>query len=369
MSDRLKSSRMLLRLDAEIASATTQMAADCKRAERAAYYARLGNFEMARGELDELHRIYDSRPNVLISSWLHLAEGLVSFFSDMNPAARGMILRSHALSTAAKLNQVQSLSAAWLAHMDYLQTNIPSMARYATESFRLSGEQNHAARSRASLVLAQAYHLAGRLDLALPWYGRSRDHALADGDEATVSALMHNMAWLRAQQIRFRAWRLPESLSDEQHALLGAESTANFDLLIGSTSLPSLVPMLRAQIMTERRQYAEALALFESGIEAAIRQGLSRLRADLLADQAWCRVHLGQLELARSDALEAEAGIDMHEQFGDRAMPHRRLSQIFGALGETESAIHHDELANEAWSGHVAIQTQILEVLNSTLYS
>jgi hypothetical protein len=365
MPDSVKPSRLLLRLEAEIAAAPTSAEADCKRAERAAYLARLGRFDEARAELDAIRHKYDLRPSAEMSSWLNLSEGLFSHFRDMGPGSREKILRAHALSSATNLTKLQALTAAWLAQMDYLRVDVASMVRHIAEAFRLTTPKEHSARSRACLVVAQSYHLAGRMGLALPWYGRARDHALAEGDDATISALMHNMAWLRAQQLRISGSAIFDPPRDETYALLSADSVANFDWMIGSSSLGSLVPVLRAQILTARGEYAEALALYELHLVEAICEGMGRLQADMLADQAWCRLQLGQAKLAWSDALAAEACIDAHGHFDDRAIAHDRLAQVFAACGDSNKASLHTRLCAEAWSGHASFQQQILDALET----
>ena len=364
MSDRMKQSRMLTRFDQEIVASKTQVEADCKRAERAAYQARLGFCKQANEELETLRDFYKSRPRVEVSAWLNLVDGLIGHFKDMNSGAREKILRSHALSSAAGLARAQALSAAWLAHMDYLRLSSSSMAHHAEEALRLSTNQDHAVRSRVGLVIAQAYHLSGRLDLALPWYASARNHAVAEGDDATLSALMHNMAWLRAQRIRVSDCGLAgEPTKIEEHALLSAESTASFDLLIGSESMPSLVSVLRAQVLTVRKHYSDALALFEAEMASALGSGMGRLQADLLADQAWCRIQLGQRSGALDDAESATACIDPEGQFDDRALAHARLAQVFAALGQGDLAASNSKLAVEAWASHVNIQKKMLEAL------
>ena len=363
MPDHMKPSRLLQRLEAEIAGARSQLEADFKRAERAAYLARVGRFEEARAEVGALQWAYADSPNVRISSWLNLVTGLVEHFSDMNPAARDRILRASALSVAANLVQLQALSAAWLAQMDYLRGDPSSMVRRVSESLRLAEDNDHSTHARAALVVAQAYHLAGRIDLALPWYSRVRIHASADGDEATLSALMHNMAWLRGQRLRMTGWMQAEAGRDEGHALLGAESVANFDAMIGSKSLSALVPVLRAQICVAQGQFEEALALYEANLEAAIREGMGRLQADLIADQAWCRLNLNQVERSRADAVVAEAHIDPRGYLDDRAMAHGRLAQVFSMLGEFDRAAFHKDSALAAFAGHEAHQLEILQLL------
>ncbi|MEP7100922.1 MAG: hypothetical protein ABI781_10455, partial [Burkholderiales bacterium] len=364
MSDRVKPSRMLVRLDAEMAAARSPLEADCKRVELASYLARLGQIGQARSELEEMRRKYALSPNVVMSAWLNLVEGVIGHFDNMDPAARNKILRAHALSSAANLSRVRALTSAWLAHMDYLQVDFASMARHAAEALRLSVDDEHSVRSRVSLVIAQSYHLAGRLDLALPWYGLARSHAAADGDDATLSALMHNMAWLRAQRLRAADCGLAlEPTRIERHALLGADSTANFDSLIGSKSLRALVPILRAQILTVRKQYSEALGIFEVELQAAVRDGMGRLEADLLADQAWCRLQCGQRESALRDALLAETSINPTGHFDDRALAYGRLAQTFDALNQFDRAERTRRLAAVAWSGHVILQAEIVQIL------
>lgn len=364
MVDRVNESRMLVRLGSEIASAKDALTVNCKRAERASYLARLGKFLQARSELESLRAAYQSTPNAVMSSWLNLLEGLIGHFSNMDSGARGKIQRAHALSSAAGLPRIRGLSAAWLAHMDYLQVDPSSMTRHIVEAFEFSDVNEHSTRARASLILAQAYHFAGKMDLALPWYERSRSHAVSEGDDATVSALMHNMAWLKAQRLRAADCDLASDLTAvESHALLGAESTANFDALIGSTSLRALVPILRAQILIVQGQYEEALKIFDAEMSSAIREGMGRLTADLLADQAWCRFHCGQVEAAFEDAMLAQANININGHFDDRAIAYSRISQTFLALGELTMATTNRSLSITAWYQHTQLQARILEEL------
>ena len=365
MSDRVGPSRLELRLEGEIAAAATALDADCKRAELAAYRTRLGRIVEVKTTLAELRQRYDSRPHVAISAWVNLVEGLVGHFSDMDPAARDKVLRSHALSTAAGLTPMRALSAAWLAHLDYLQVNVASMVRHVEVALALASGDAHGARSRASLVVAQAYHIAGDFGLAMPWYVRARWHAVAEGDDATISALMHNMAWLRAHDFRRSAFLGAECAGMLKGALTGAESTENFDLLVGSVSLHSLVPILRAQILASVGREAEALVLYERHLGPALREGMKRLQADLVADMAWCRLVVGDIELALADALVAQGHIDPAGQFDDRALAHSRLAQVFELLKRPDEAAAHRKLANEAWSGHSQMQIQVIEALGN----
>lgn len=365
MSDNVKLSRLELRLEAEISSASSVLEADCKRAELAAYRVRLGRVEEVELTLKELHQRYKAHPHVAISAWLNLVEGLVGHFGDMGPGARDKILRAHALSSAAGLLPMRALSAAWLAHFDYLEVNVDSMARYISEALTLSTETHHSTRSRLGLVVAQSYHISGYIDIALVWYMKARDHALSDGDDATISALMHNMAWLRGHELRRRFFLEQAEDVSTKHALLSAESTGNFDSIIGAISLGSLIPLLKAQILSVSGRESEALIIYERHLIPALDKGMGRLQSDLVADMAWCRLRIGQTSRARQDAALAALTINPVGHFDDQALAHSRLAQIFQVLGDTETSVLHRRLAIDAWAGHSLLQRRIVEALGS----
>ena len=97
----MNTSRLLTRLDAAIAAANHPVKADCLRAERAGYLARVGRLDEARQTLSSLHMQYASHPNALMSAWLAL-DGLLSDYSDSNQMARDKMRRATPLSGAAR---------------------------------------------------------------------------------------------------------------------------------------------------------------------------------------------------------------------------------------------------------------------------
>ena len=361
MPDNVKLSRLELRLEAEISAASSVLEADCKRAELAAYRVRLGRVEEVELTLKELHQRYKAHPHVAISAWLNLVEGLVGHFGDMGPGARDKILRAHALSSAAGLLPMRALSAAWLAHFDYARLNIESAKIHARLSIAISSQSNDSVRSRASLVVAQIFHLAGRYDMAKPWYLSSRVHANREGDEATVGAILHNMAWLHMSNFR-QSYFSRNSTSEEYiNILMSAESTKNFDQLFQVHTLTSLEPLLRAQILSLLGRWSEALELYEFYFSSVTIRGASRFLGILLSERAWCRLKIGTLSQATEDALAAAQHLDEDTQIDDRAAAHSRLSQVFEALGDSSEMNRHSALATNYWRLFVNLQKQILQ--------
>jgi tetratricopeptide (TPR) repeat protein len=361
----MKPSRLLTRLEDGIKNARTMLEADCLRAERAGYLARLGHFEEVSLELAALHERYDPRPNVEISAWLNLVEGLEIYFSAVGLPTNDKVKRSLALSSAAGLQRLRALSSAWLSQFDYVRSDLDSMAKNVRISLKVAASNHHSARSRATLVVAQALHLAGRLDLALPWYRKARDHAVTEGDDATTSALMHNMGWLRMLALRQGVLSGKDGLLGSRHALMNAESTTQFDTLTGDMSWDALKPILRAQILSLQGDFLGALALYESHLVDAEYEGTARLQANLLADKAWCLTMSGRSDAGESCAKHALGRIHPETHNDDRAAAHSRLAQVFGLLSDAASEKFHLKLAAEAWRSHELAQEKIISLFET----
>lgn len=360
-------SRLLGRLDTDIKAAPTPFAADCLRCERAAYLARQGETDEVSRELEALRKRYSARPNSELSAWLHLIEGLLCHYRDLSSNARDKLTRAHALSAGAGLKRLQALSAAWLAHLDYLRMDAASMARHVAEALSLASADHHAALARAKLVVAQAYHDGGRFDLARPWYDRARLHATADGDDATLSAMIWNMASLRVAGWRQKEACEPAALGADAQAMLSADSTAHFDDMLGVKSLRSLQPILRAQVCTLLGRTDEALALYLSHLPQALGQGMRPVEGVLLADRAWCHLRAGGVDAARADSASAASALLLPGDFCDRAPGHSRLAQVYESLGENDAARAQRALATTAWAGYRIDQARLVDALDSAV--
>ena len=359
----MRPSRLLLRLEASIKGARTIFEADCLRAERVCYLARLGHFNEVRIELAVLHGRYDARPNAEISAWLNLAEGLTIYFTGLGSPTTDKLKRSLALCSAIGLSSLQGLVLAWIAQFDYVRVDMDSMARNVRKSLQVAATDHHSARSRACLVVAQALHLAGRPDLALRWYQKARDHAVSDGDDATTSALMHNMGWLRMMCLRQSVLTGKEGVLGGEHALMNSESTVHFDAFLGDLSWEGLKPILRAQILSLQGSFPEALNLYEQHLTATESEGTSRLQANLWADKAWCLAKTGQFSEARESASLAIASLTFETHVDDRAAAHSRLAQVFEVLADVEGEAKQLQLAREAWESYERLQEHIFSLI------
>jgi hypothetical protein len=359
--------RLVARLDEAITRERNPLQRACLQAERAGFLARQGQLAAARVVVSQLKQQFGAQPQAGLSAWLALVEGLIDHYDHLGPAARDRMQRAHALSAAPTLAAVHALAAAWLAHLEYIGDDMASMVRHVREALTVAGPQDHSARSRATLVVAEAYHHAGRAETANAWYTRSRQHAQADGDQAHLSALMHNRAWLHASELRAQALFGDTGVqSGLAPALLGAESVAHFDAVIGTASLGALLPMLRALIFVLAGRYADAAALFTAHFDAAMHQGLDGQRAPLLADWAWCACALGDAPAARRDADAAQTALDSCD-LDDRALTQARLAQVWAALGDAGRSDSLRACAQRDLAAHRAAQARLAALLDEGL--
>ncbi|MCV2361531.1 hypothetical protein LNV08_21420 [Paucibacter sp. TC2R-5] len=341
-------SRLLKRLDAEIAASTGAAQSASLKVQCAVLFVRHGQMSRAREDLTALHLLAFQHPNPEIAAWLHYAEGLMSYYTDFSSAAQEKVVRAHAMAKAAGLSELSVLCCAWLAQFAYLRHDLPEMLAQVRACDAQAKPDDHDARYRLCTVLGLAHDLTGRPDLSRDWYAKARAHAQAEGDDASLSALMYNMAATRAAQVRRDA--LSQGLVKRSGLLLGADSIRHYDAAVGGSVLSDLTPVLCAQILTVEGDYAQARALFEEHLPQTMVTGLARWGSSLLADLAWCRVNLGQSEMGLQQALEAESELGGLTDADDKASTHSRLAQVFAALGDKAKAARHEELATQCWS-------------------
>jgi len=364
-------SRLMAKLDAAIVAAGNPIEAKCLRAERAGLLARQGQLEAAKAVIDELNAQLAWHPNTPLRAWLALAEGLHGYYSALGRGAQASIEQAYMLAQGfGALKRLHALAAAWLANMAFANDDMPRMATLAREALDTALPEHHGARARAALVAGYAYHFAADNARAQPWYEASRRHAIAEGDETHLSALMHNQAWMRASQARLALLFDAGSAADSDamnRALMGAESIGHYDAGIGTASLGSLVPMLRAQVLTAQGKWADALALFETHFDAALADGLTRLAPCLLADRAWCEWHSGQAAKAQGLVAEAEQALLQPCDTDDRAMATARLAQVCVALGDDGAAQRHRDASRTEYAAHREQQQRIVALLDQAL--
>ncbi|MEN9544583.1 MAG: hypothetical protein RLZZ598_1416 [Pseudomonadota bacterium] len=336
--------RLQQQLEQAIAEARDEGAAACLRAQLAILRARMGHAEEAWRELDELRQMQARELRPTLAAWLALARAVVGYYGHRNELSCQPLLRAQALATTARVRPVQALASAWLAHMHYVGQRTEPMVRAIVQVLQEAAPDHHAARSRVSLVIAQNYHYAGRLESAQQWYRRAHEHAAAEGDVATLAALMHNRAWIDVCLARltllYGTECGPKMIASLRQTMLSAESMLHLNAHMHYGTDDGLVQMLKAVLLVLTEQPAEALVLFRRYLDAAIGNGMQQNASTLMAERGWCHWQLGDAATARADAEAALATLrtDEHADDEEAAATLAWVARLHEAQGHAEAA-------------------------------
>jgi hypothetical protein len=357
-------SRLLTHLDGAIARADSPLHAACLRAERAGHLARQGQNARAQAELVTLQHDLAWQPSDKLRTWALIAEGIIAHSQNLGCAAAHQAFdAAYDMAQRPAAQSMRPMAAAWRACMAHCDGEHELAARMLHVAFVNALPNDHATRMRSALVAADAYNQGARPVMAARWYEVSRRHAVAYGDEAHISGMLFNQAswhelWLRMQCL------FGDALSAEARSqvVTSVDSTAHFDQGLGLSSVPSLLPVMRAQAMTSIGAYAEALPLFELHLDQALVQGMRYQDAGLHADRAWCEVKLHQPERARVSVALAEAALAREDASPEElAMAHERVSHVHQHLVDAASAAkqaHHAQQAQYHLARFRAIQAE-----------
>lgn len=362
-------SPLLKQLDAAIVAAADPLDRACAEAERLVLLARHGYVAHVRSELDALRLVQRRSGSLRLSAWLHLADGLADYYENLAFEARTEVDRAYRESAAARVPRLHAQAAAWLAHFDSVQLDFESMARHVSQALHLAEPDDHATRARACLVIADALYFAADYERAQRWYQAVRRHAMAIGDETTLSALMHNMAQLAGHRAREAALFGSHDPQQVRQALMAAESSLNFDSGVGTASLNTLASVLRAQLFVLLGRHREALGLFKASLTKALAEGQDRNGNEVAfrSDKAWSHLELGERDAAQQEAERAERTLDERCSIDERALSHQRLAQVWRGLGEAQRAQQHQQRAAEAMAQFRTQRSLILRALDKAL--
>lgn len=213
----------------------------------------------------------------------------------------------------------------------YLDEKLESVNKCGLASIERTDIGNNSAVSRVSLTIALSLHYVGAVQAAREWYTRCRLAAVYDGDEATLAALMHSMAWMRISAGRIKGIE-GEDAAQGDLVLVKSETVASYESLVGATNLPVLTPLLRAQECVLEERYMEAIDLVNLHYSEIGQSGYERLGPGLLADHAFCLSRLGRTDEAEALAMQArQRNFDiLHSD--DLVIVHTMLQRTFQEL-------------------------------------
>lgn len=252
-------SHLLARLDQELQTASS----DIERAEilarKGLYLARIGRFSATREIITELRQKFDDGRSGRVTAWIMLTEGLLHLFENLSPLALDRIARSQVLGLAMKDDSVIAIASAWKAHIEFETSDFESMAKSLQIAIAHTTESDHDANARLAMVLSESFLLCGEIQYAQAWFMRSREHALRDGDQASIEALLYNRAAFSLA--RLRAENCFAEMDIDRLSLLRTEivSAKNLQDLIGIAALTNFIHLCEARLLILEKKYSQAI--------------------------------------------------------------------------------------------------------------
>jgi len=327
----------------------------------ASHMARSGKYDAAFNSITAVRTQFGPSLHPEVASWLMLAEGILHFCRLNMVSAYDRIQRAYGLAIALKTESAIPSCAAWLALIELNARDHQKMIVHINEALTLSSATDHQARGRATLVVATALQLAGDFEHSRPWYEKARFHATSEGDEATVGAIIYNMAILRMIDIRLADAFDMNIESNIERAKAEAAGSGSFDFMTENSTQEPWRLLLKGQKYLLTGEFEEALKYLEPISTYGVTDPKS-LPISIL-DRSWCMLKLGRLVESASLRLQAESMLVSVFDAEDRAYFLGRLSQLCRLHGEHERGQKFHELAIDSLAQYRKYQQELLDCL------
>jgi tetratricopeptide (TPR) repeat protein len=302
-------SQLLRRIEERLLTESDSYVLSELKAKRASYLARVGRFQEAKDAIAEVRQVFGDGRSGRVTALLMLAEALTMYYERLASGASDRVARALLLGQAMKDQEIISLASAWKAFLDFEDSKFESAFRSVKTSLDHAEESNHASWTRNCIVLALGFSLCGDSPSSQHWFLKGRHHALEEGDQVSLDALLHNkavfgVAWLRVQRC------LGERVSQQiTRARLELSSTRNLQALAGVSAHGSYIDLANARLLMLEQDFPKALdALDRVAVSGPFPTG--HFNNSLLAlERAYCFASLGQPD----QALEVLAVFDEAE--------------------------------------------------------
>lgn len=339
-------SRLLARLDHELAGCRDPLRRAELAAERACHLARVGDIAGAQNVAAQLRRDHGDGRASRIAVRIMLLEGLILFFDNMDPAAADRILRAHTVAMAWRHDDLIRLTASWLAHMHFVLGDFGAMVQALGACFDRPGACIEAS-SRVCVVVGTAHQFAGDAQAARPWYERARREAITLGDDATIGALVFNRPAMSLVTLRLDALYGRLDADELRMAAIGVESAWAYCLGAHQYSLMQLMRVCRARIAMLSGEPERAVVLFDELLQPQdTRFGFHADRLVPEIERAACLAAAGRVHDARIAFEALDPSLYVQLAVEDRLLFLLQYAALSQALGRPEQGAE--------WAGALA---------------
>jgi len=340
-------SQLLERLDRELRLVTDEVRRVELLAKKSCYLSRVGTFVESREIIQYLRREHGDWRSAQIAAWIMLAEGLLHQYEKLSPLALDRIKRSQALGLTTNDRAIVALASAWKAHLEFETSNFSVMIESLQTALYNARIDDHDANARAAMVICDSFLICGDGKAAQDWFLCSRDHALKDGDDSSIEALLYNRAAF--SMARLRAANCLEAVDQEQLELvrLGISSDTNLQKLIGIGAFTNFIYLCDARLLILEMKFEQAIEALEAVRNSGPFADYNFNQSFIDLEISFCLVRLGRIEEARKWFEKVDWGsfdpLDADERLVAAWMRHMMCmeSNVFGNADVTKLAVEN----------------------------
>jgi tetratricopeptide (TPR) repeat protein len=337
-------SRLMQRLAERLSVEQDEYVAAELIAKQAAYLARTGDFEGARDKVKLVRaRFFDGRSG-RVTALLMIAEALIAHYESLGENARDRIMRAQLLGDVMRDREIIALASAWRAHIEFEASAFDIAALSLRKALAVVDEQDHGAIARCAIVLFNAQSFVGNRETAQAWFMKGRDHALSDGDQASIDALVHNKATYGVAQLWVDRCTAREELQLGPLTRTEVQSARNLQELIRVSAHGSFIDLTECNLCILEGKFNEALALLTKleGRGPFPAKHFNASFAGLLG--TYCLMRIGESEQATDRFASVQDAVWSDLDVDDRLV----ASWILNELASSDNGFGSAELAAAA---------------------
>jgi tetratricopeptide (TPR) repeat protein len=311
----------------------------------AAQLARLGQFDESRSIIQALRADFGDGRDGRVTVWIMVAEGLTHFYQDLSPLALDRLMRAQALGFALKYSPIIAFASAWKAHIEFELSNFDAMVNSLVSSMNHAASDDHDSLARVSMVICNSFLVCGCQSEADVWFFKGRNHAISNGDQASVEALLYNRAVFALSFLRVENC-LGEEVRGEAlaRARIEMNSAINLHGLTRNSALANHLSLWAARLSLLEGKYQEAIERFANckGQSPFANYNFSSDFIDL--EMAYCQLRLGGAigsAQMRGELVDSDfTNLDIDDQM-IAAWIKWKISQIDERFGDAEKTLRN----------------------------
>lgn len=302
-------SPLLLRIEQELLVESDTYRSAELRAKRASYLARVGRFQEASEAIVDIRRVFGDGRSGRVTAFVMLAEAMVMYYDKLASGAADRVARAKLLGHAMKDREVIALASAWLAFFEFEQSKFQSAIKSIQQAGEYADSEDHSVWSRCSIVLLNCFALCGDSVASQYWFMKGREHALKEGDQAGIDALLHSkavfgVAWLRSQGAKGLL-----DLGTIARIRLEVSSARNLQKLAGIRAHADYIELAHTRLLILEGKFEEALEALQTTAGTGPFPAGHYNDVTLQLERAFCLWSLGRTDqaLASFDSSTAQS--------------------------------------------------------------